>query len=66
LLSLHQKLVQDYGEAMVPPKPSQFLFRAHIADIPYIGCEYLMYDGIIERLRGLHEQLAQGAPTLAG
>jgi hypothetical protein len=57
LVSLHQQLVQDYGERLVPPIPDRFLFKPRIVEMPYVGCEYLMCDGVMTRLIELREQL---------
>jgi hypothetical protein len=63
LLSLHQQLAAQYGPAMVAPRPGQFLFKPRLSDIPHIGCEYLMCDGVMERLKEIREELKLADPV---
>lgn len=56
-LSLHRKLIGEFGAQVVPPRPDNFLFRPRISQIPYVGSEYLMNDGIMDLLTHLYDQL---------
>jgi hypothetical protein len=56
--ALHQELLGMYGDRLVEPRPPQQLFTPRRADLPFVAQSYLLADGVLDAIAGIHRQLA--------
>jgi hypothetical protein len=58
LLDLHRQLASDFSSALVPPRPEQLLFRPQFSEIPFIGGEYLVCRGVVQKMLFVYERMS--------
>jgi hypothetical protein len=60
LAELHANLASLYRAAAVEPCPERGFFQPRAVDTLYVRPDYLMGEGVIETLRGMHQKLLAG------
>lgn len=61
LSTIHEAIARKYSVRMVNPKLGDFLFQPVNRPIRFVGSSYLLKDGVIDQLKGVHVQLIKSA-----
>jgi hypothetical protein len=54
---LHRRLFKQYGERLVEPRSGELLFAPTRAQLPFVGQNYLLAEGVVDAIERIYNQL---------